>query len=97
MNKPIGLVVLLALAACTTASSGARVDWSCDGGAAFSMRVTEEGNAEVFAGGQIYNLPGVPAGSGTRYTNGAVEYWEHGSEAMLNGAAGGPYSNCRRG
>ena len=57
----------------------------------------ENGNAEVFAGGQIYNLPGVQAGSGNRYTNGSVEYWEHGNEAMLNGAAGGPYNNCRRG
>jgi membrane-bound inhibitor of C-type lysozyme len=60
------------------------------------MRLTSEGNAEVFAGGQTYSLPGVPAGSGTRYTNGTVEYWEHGSEAMLNGAAGGPYTNCHR-
>ncbi len=61
------------------------------------MRLTAEGNAEVFAGGQVYNLPGVVAGSGTRYTNGSVEYWEHGDEAMLNGAQGGPYNNCRRG
>ena len=56
------------------------------------MRLTEAGNAEVFAGGQVYDLPGVIAGSGTRYTNGSVEYWEHGNEAMLNGAAGGPYA-----
>jgi membrane-bound inhibitor of C-type lysozyme len=90
---------LLALAACattTTQPAGPRVDWRCDGGGAFSMRLTSEGNAEVFAGGQVYNLPGVVAGSGTRYTNGSVEYWEHGGEAMLNGAAGGPYNNCRR-
>jgi len=60
------------------------------------MRLTGEGHAEVFAGGQTYDLPGVVAGSGTRYTNGTVEYWEHGNEAMLNGAQGGPYSNCHR-
>jgi membrane-bound inhibitor of C-type lysozyme len=60
------------------------------------MHLTNEGHAQVFAGGQVYDLPGVVAGSGTRYTNGAVEYWEHGNEAMLNGAAGGPYNNCHR-
>ncbi|MBL8546543.1 MAG: MliC family protein [Hyphomonadaceae bacterium] len=97
--KKLALVsALLTLSACAspTTPSGPRADWRCDGGAAFSMRLKEDGNAEVFAGGQLYNLPGVPAGSGTRYTNGAVEYWERGGEAMLNGAAGGPYTNCRR-
>ena len=90
---------LALLAACTTSASGAagpRIDWRCDNGAAFSMRLTGEGHAEVFAGGQTYDLPGVVAGSGTRYTNGSVEYWEHGNEAMLNGAQGGPYTNCHR-
>lgn len=99
--KKIALVAaLFALSACATATTptgGPRADWRCDGGAAFSMRLKADGNAEVFAGGQLYNLPGVVAGSGTRYTNGSVEYWEHGGEATLNGAAGGPYSNCRRG
>lgn len=98
--KPFAaLTAALALAACATATTpaGPRADWRCDGGAAFSMRLTEAGNAEVFAGGQVYDLPGVIAGSGTRYTNGSVEYWEHGNEAMLNGARGGPYTNCRRG
>jgi membrane-bound inhibitor of C-type lysozyme len=100
MNKLLAFAALLALTACATGAttpSGPRADWRCDGGAAFSMRLTDEGNAEVFAGGQLYNLPGVAAGSGTRYTNGSVEYWEHGDEAMLNGAQGGPYNNCRRG
>ena len=98
MKKYLILASIAALAACTTTSggTGARIDWRCDGGAAFSMRLNNEGSAEVFAGGQTYTLPGVMAGSGTRYTNGTVEYWEHGSEAMLNGAAGGPYTNCRR-
>lgn len=87
------------LASCTTTAAtpgGPRIDWRCDNGAAFSMRINGQGNAEVFAGGQVYNLPGVIAGSGTRYTNGSVEYWEHGNEAMLNGAQGGPYTNCHR-
>lgn len=99
MKNLLLAAALISLAAC--ASTGApgnsnQIQWRCDGGAAFSMHLTAEGNAEVFAGGQVYNLPGVIAGSGTRYTNGSVEYWEHGSEAMLNGAAGGPYTNCHR-
>jgi len=100
MKKLSILIACLAVTACATGAtmpSGPFAQWRCDGGAAFSMRLTEAGNAEVFAGGQTYNLPGVVAGSGTRYTNGSVEYWEHGNEAMLNGARGGPYTNCRRG
>jgi len=99
MKTILALTALSLLAACTTTQGGAagpNVQWRCDGGAAFSMRLDGQGNANVFAGGQLYTLPGVVAGSGTRYTNGAVEYWEHGGEATLNGAHGGPYTNCRR-
>ena len=97
MKKILALGALVVLCACgTTQSSGPRAEWRCDGGAAFSARINSEGNAEVCGAGQTYNLPGVEAGSGTRYTNGTVEYWEHGNEAMLNGAHGGPYTNCRR-
>ncbi len=59
------------------------------------MRLTEGGNAEITAGGKTYWLPAKMAASGGRYSDGRVEFWEHGEEAMLNGAAGGPYSNCR--
>ncbi|MBS0386136.1 MAG: MliC family protein [Proteobacteria bacterium] len=98
MKQLLALACVAALAACTTtggATTG-QIQWRCDNGAAFSMHLTEQGNAEVFAGGRTYTLPGVIAGSGTRYTDGTVEYWEHGNEAMLNGAAGGPYTNCHR-
>lgn len=89
---------VLALSACaSTGTIGNRMDWRCGGGAAFSARIKSSGTAEVFAGGQVYNLPHVQAASGARYSNGAVEYWEHGGEAMLTGARGGPYTNCRRG
>ncbi len=98
MKKLLATAALLALSACaaTGGADGPLVEWRCDGGAAFSMRLGADGAANVFAGGQVYNLPGVVAGSGTRYTNGSVEYWEHGGEAMLNGAQGGPYTNCHR-
>jgi membrane-bound inhibitor of C-type lysozyme len=88
---------LLALGACAAdAPTGPSTDWRCDGGASFRARMTTQGHAEVSAGGQVYRLPGVQAASGVRYTDGEVEYWEHGDEAMLNGAAGGPYENCRK-
>lgn len=98
MNKILLAAALLALSACATndAPTGESIVWRCDGGASFSARLTSEGNAEVAAGGHTYRLPGVIAGSGVRYFDGHVEYWEHGGEAMLNGAAGGPYANCRR-
>jgi membrane-bound inhibitor of C-type lysozyme len=98
MKKIVSLAALALLAACATGQpAGPRMDWRCDGGAAFSARIKPDGVAEVFAGGRVYNLPHVQAASGARYAEGGVEYWERGGEAMLNGAQGGPYANCRRG
>jgi membrane-bound inhibitor of C-type lysozyme len=97
MKKLLLAAALAALGACaTSAPGGPRMDWRCDGGAAFSARIQGSGNAEVFAGGQLYNLPHVQAASGARYSNGSVDYWERGGEATLSGAHGGPYANCRR-
>jgi hypothetical protein len=88
---------LLTLAACASGGgTGERFDWRCDGGAAFSVRFRGE-SAEVFAGGQVYNLPAAQTGSGARYSNGSVEYREHQGQATLSGAHGGPYTNCRQG
>lgn len=96
MNKLLLAAALISLSACASTGASGRYDWRCDGGKAFSMRLNADGAAEVFAAGRVYTLPGVAAGSGTRYTDGTVEYWEHGGEAMLNGAFAGPYENCRR-
>ena len=97
MKKLILATAMLSLGACaSTGAIGDRMDWRCDGGAAFSARIKSNGSAEVFAGGQVYNLPHVAGASGARYSNGSVEYWERGGEATLSGARGGPYANCRR-
>ena len=92
MKKLLALALLTTLAACgTTAQTGGpRTDWRCDGGAAYSVRINNAGAAEVFAGGQVYTL----AASGSGYSNGQVSYANAGG---LNGAAGSPYTNCRRG
>lgn len=96
MKQLLVLAAVAALAACsaTQRAGGPRTDWRCNGGAAFSVRFANDA-AEVFAGGQVYTLPAAVSASGARYSNGAVEYWEHQGVAQLNGAAGGPYSNCR--
>lgn len=91
----IALAALISASACATAVPGDRVDWRCDNERAFSVRF-KDGGAEVFAGGQLYQLPGAVSASGARYANGAVEYWEHQGQARLNGAHGGPYENCKR-
>jgi len=99
MKKLTVGVALLALSACIPShnlAEGRRYDWRCDGGAAFSLRYNGLGAAEVFAGGQTYALPQVESGSGTRYSNGTVEYAEHQGRATLTGATGGPYEGCRR-
>ena len=103
MKTIAALAALALLAACATTGgggpSGPFTQWRCDGGAAFSVRISTEGegSAEVFAGGQTYNLPRVAGASGLRYSNGSVEYRESGGQASVGGARGGPYNSCRRG
>jgi membrane-bound inhibitor of C-type lysozyme len=103
MKQIAALAALVLLAACASSGGGGpagpRADWRCEGGAAFSARISTsgEGSAEVFAGGQLYRLPRVAGASGLRYSNGSVEFWERGGSATLSGAHGGPYNNCRRG
>lgn len=102
MKTIAALAALALLAACATTSapsgpSGPFMQWRCEGGAAFSARITGTDSAEVFAGGQTYTLQHVQAASGAKYSNGSIEYWERGGEATLGGARGGPYTGCRRG
>ena len=87
MKKLLLAAALLSLAACAT--GGDRIDWSCAGGAAYSVRPGAS-SVEVFAGGRLYTLP---ATGGGRYSDGAVSYSDNGE---LAGAFGGPYDNCRR-
>ena len=97
MCKFVSGAALLALSACAPGDKpvGPSFVWKCDNGISITTRNTEGGNVEVVADGKTYHLPGVIAGSGARYSDGKVEFWEHAGEAMLNGASGGPYENCK--
>jgi|CXWL01.1.fsa_nt_gi hypothetical protein len=94
--KRLCVIAMLALAACNGGPSrlrGDRIDWRCDHGSAFSIRInTQMRQAEVFAAGRIYRLDFLETG----YSNGEVRYVEQGGVASLVGAFGGPYNNCRR-
>lgn len=69
--------------------------FACANGQSFTVSYDEGATtATVKASGQTYTLPAVISASGARYTDNKVEFWEKGGEAMLNGAAGGPYEAC---
>lgn len=69
----------------------------CAGGRTFSVTYDEGYTvATVRANGATYKLPAVISGSGARYSDGKVEFWEHQGEAMLNGAPGGDTDSCPR-
>jgi membrane-bound inhibitor of C-type lysozyme len=91
------------LAACGTSGTTSafsrfpRQDWRCDADRAFSVRFDNKQQAELFAAGRVLVLTAAVTGSGTRYRNGDVEYWEHQGQARLINAFGGPYNNCRQG
>src|SRR5690349_979196 len=56
----------------------------CPGGKTFSVSYDEGFTlATVKAGAATYKLPSVISGSGARYSDGKVEFWEHQTHAML--------------
>ncbi len=70
--------------------------YSCDNGVTFSVAFeTQTSCAVVNAGGQTYRLGSAISGSGARYSDAHTMYWDHQGEATLEGAAGGPYENCK--
>jgi len=101
--------VVLCLSACRWQAGGARAGgahgaaanevhlvyvWRCAGGSSFAVYYDKDGSAVVTAASQKYVLPRAISGSGARYADGEVEFWEHQGKATLSGAAGGPYREC---
>lgn len=76
-----------------------RVTWTCPGGGSFIVvmdsPVPDEIQLEIGAG--IHQLPRAISASGTRYSDGTVEFWEHQGTAAVEGVPGPPYQNCTRG
>jgi membrane-bound inhibitor of C-type lysozyme len=70
----------------------------CPDGKTFSVTYDESFTlATVKSGNATYKLPAVISGSGARYSDGKVEFWEkggNGGEAMLNGTPGGDTGSC---
>ncbi|HVY86599.1 MAG TPA: MliC family protein [Caulobacterales bacterium] len=89
-------VVTTAVDCSSAVGAGQTFTFSCDAGKSFTAQYDEGTTcAIVTAGGQTYRVPAAMSASGARYQGGGVEYWEHQGEAMLDGAAGGPYANCK--
>lgn len=75
---------------------GRLTEFSCSDNVSFTVAYEEDtGCAVVNAGGETYRLGSAISGSGARYSNGATQFWEHQGEATLEGAAGGPYTECK--
>ncbi|KQW69458.1 hypothetical protein ASE17_11465 [Phenylobacterium sp. Root77] len=93
---------VLALAACASVAPQDATDapqtYACAGGKSFAAAYDLAGDtARVSAGGRSYRLPHVPSASGAKYARGGVELFSKGDEAMLSGAAGAPYRDCKTG
>lgn len=69
--------------------------FACANGKTFSVTYDEGFTvATVKSDGQTYKLPTVIAASGSRYSDGRIEYWEHHGEALLHGTPAGELSSC---
>ncbi len=88
-----GCAVLDDLSGGGEALSGQMI-WRCEGGASFSAQILSDERARIVADGHTYTLP--RTGPGARFANGGVAYGERAGGATLEGAAGGPFRNCRR-
>lgn len=69
--------------------------YACPDGSEFEVGYDEGYTfAEVTVGDKSWRLPAQASASGSRYSDGSVEFWEHQGEAMLNGAPGGDRRAC---
>lgn len=102
LRKPLIALAALSLAGCAVledlggggeALTDAMV-WRCEGGASFRTQILGNESARVAVDGRTYTLP--RTGPGARFSGGGVTYVERAGQATLEGAAGGPYRNCRR-
>ena len=107
MSKARAIVLLACilagapLAACQTASQAASTTaaaqsemWRCPNGEEIATAYQDDGGVVLRARGYTYRLPGVIAADGNRYSDGQVEFWSKGDEALLTGVPGGDVYDC---
>ena len=69
--------------------------FACANGKTFSVSYDEGFTvATVQSDGQTYKLPAIIAASGSRYSDGKIEFWEHQGEALLHGTPAGELNSC---
>lgn len=91
----------LALAGCATApedASDAPMLYVCGVGKSFTASYALDGRiARVIVGGKTVTLRQVRSGSGATFAAGGTRLSTKGVDAVLDGAPGGPYRNCKTG
>jgi membrane-bound inhibitor of C-type lysozyme len=84
-----GAVVVVAAVASAAHAAGkapAKVVFGCEG----NIEVVavflpgDPGAARIESRGETWTLPHVPAGSGAKYSNGAVTFWTKGKDALFD-------------
>jgi len=96
--------------AANAASAMKVVTYACDGNARLLVHYGEYraddqrvalGESEIMLSDRqthtAYRLERVPAASGEKFSDGKLEFWSHGDEAMLRMAGEKLYQNCRTG
>lgn len=78
-----------------TAAAAEAFTFACANGKTFNVSYDEGFTvATVRADGNTYKVPAVMAASGSRYSDGKIEFWEHQGEALLHGTPVGELNNC---
>jgi membrane-bound inhibitor of C-type lysozyme len=83
---PLACGLLLAATELATipAALATGIAFTCDDGKRVSADFDAvSGAVQLEKDGKTITLPQVEAASGSRYADGAIEFWDHGGEAML--------------
>jgi len=91
MRAAAAVQALLLLAACSSAPQPR--EYLCEGGAHFTVSGGDD-SVTLVLNGQSHRLPRVHSGSGEKYTDRRLLFWDKGKEAILAGSDHGMV-HCR--